>query len=110
MKRIVSDTVLVSEAITLDLPLSLVEFPRCFLGAEYLKADGSASAATAGTLDVQVVSLTNPQGFEVLPESTMDCTVPTSISWLINTVRVIVTPTGIATSTHWRVNLSSNVS
>lgn len=111
MRRVISAIVPVGETVTLALPLHLSEYPRTFCGAEYFSdVDGTPTAATAGTAEVEAYSLTSPQVPETLAASTLDATAPGSVSWAVNTTKVVVTPTGITGATHWRINLTFNVS
>lgn len=108
MRVFESDVEAVADTIILDGLTE--EMPHCFIGVQFFSDAGGTTPATpgAGTVAVTVETLNNEPVFEAVPDSPIDATAPTTLSWAANTKRVRLVPTGITTATHWKAVWTGN--
>lgn len=106
---LVSEIVTVGTTITLTVGRENHAKAHCYLGAEFFSDDAGTPSAATGTATATVSTVANPQGTDVLTGgAVITASAPSTLSWDGNTREVVVTPSGIGTATHWRVNLVMN--
>lgn len=100
----------VAVADTIDLTGLAADYPHNFLGVQFFADAAGETPVTpgAGTAVVTVETINNENVFEAIPDSTIDATAPTTVSWDANSKSVKIVPTGITTATHWKAVWTGN--
>ncbi len=104
------ESVVVAVADTIDLTGLDSDFPHNFLGVQFFSDAAGLVPVTpgAGSGVVTVETINNENVFESIPDSTIDATAPSTVSWDANSKSVRIVPAGITTATHWKAVWTGN--
>lgn len=104
---VTSDIAAVNSAII----LTAIDAKRthCQIGVQFFaNAAGTVVATPAlGTMTVEIETLNTTPVREALG-STISASAPTTLSWIANTIKVKVTPSGVDVATHYRIVVTCN--
>ena len=104
------ESVVVEVGDTIDITGLAADYPHNFLGVQFFSDAAGLVPATpgAGTGTITIETINNENVFEAIPDSVIDATLPTTVSWDANTKSFRVVPAGITTATHWKAVWTGN--
>ncbi len=86
------------------------DFPHNFLSAQFFDAAGDQIVPTAGTILLEIETVSGSPNFELMVDGVVDATNPATLTWAANTHSLRATPTGLVAGgvTSWRIVATFN--
>lgn len=86
------------------------DFPHNFLSAQFYNSDGDQIVPTAGTILLEIETVSGSPNFEAMIDGVVDARDPATLTWAANTHSLRATPTGLEDGgvNSWRIVATFN--
>lgn len=86
------------------------DFPHNFLSVQFYDASGDQIVPTAGTILLEIETVSGSPNFELMVDGVVDATNPATLTWAANTHSLRATPTGLEDGgvNSWRIVATFN--
>ena len=109
IRTVTSEEVAKTATITLDLSTDgdFQALTHVFLGVQMFDAGGNLIDDSAGSFAVTIQSV-NTQRDEAPTVATINATSPSTLTWALNTYKIVVVPSSLSATVTWRVVATAN--
>lgn len=104
-----AESAVAGKAVTIEITLDgdFAAMSHVFLGVQMFDAGGNLIDDSAGSFAVTIQSV-NTQRDEAPTVATINATSPSTLTWALNTYKIVVVPSSLSATVTWRVVATAN--